>query len=100
VNWSVNLGLNRIPNLVSSPVANQAVLLALILNVPLAPILDVLLAQILDVVRAQILNVDNEDAGMAMEYQQPTHSCLTRGTSQTTYNRVPLRSAEYIYGQS
>lgn len=78
----------------------------------LAPILHVLLTQILGVVRAQILNVarvqsptreqsvDNEDAGMAMEYQQQTHSCLTRGTFQTTHNRVSLRVAEYIYGQT
>ena len=115
VNRSVNLGLNRIPNLVLSPAANQAVLLAplaLVLDVPLAPILDVLRAQILDVVRAQILNVarvrsptrelsvDNEDAGVAVEYQQPAHSCLARGTSQTIHNRVPLRVAEYIYGKT
>lgn len=71
-----------------------------------------LLTQILDVVQAQILNVvrvqsptreqsvDNEDAGIAIEYQQPTHSCLTRGTFQTTHNRVSLRVAEYIYRQT
>ena len=46
-------GLNRIRNLVLSPVTNQAVLLALILDVPLAPILDVLLAQILNVALVQ-----------------------------------------------
>jgi len=40
------------------------------------------------------------DSGMAVEYQQPTHSCLAGGTSQTTHNRVPLRLAEYIYGQT
>ena len=79
---------------------------------PLALIPDVLLAQILDVVRAQILNVarvrsptreqsvDNKDASTAMEYQQPTHSCLTCGASQTTHNSVPLRVAEHIYGQT
>jgi hypothetical protein len=60
------------------------VLLALVLDVPLAPILDVLLAQILNVARVRSptreQSVDNEDAGMVMEYQQPTHSCLTRPT--------------------